>query len=193
MIFKKILLLLLIAAGTWGTTSCAKKTVGTSAKDRYEDNLESVRPRYTYVEPVIEAPEPPKEKKKEPVKYRPTKTEEPLYVTKRVEAVLDTMARQNRAIRYINGYRVQLYVGNTRQEADAAKSYVYQIFPELYPYVSYSSPTYRVKAGDFMYRADADDYLEQIRQQYPAAVVLPDRVEIKKGLQIRASNDTPKY
>ncbi len=103
------------------------------------------------------------------------------------------MARQNRAIRYISGYRVQLYVGNTRQEADAAKSYVYQIFPELYPYISYSSPTYRVKAGDFMYRAEADDYLEQIRQQYPAAVVLPDRVEIKKGLQIRASNDTPKY
>ena len=103
------------------------------------------------------------------------------------------MAEQNKAIRYISGFRIQLYVGNLRQEADAAKSYIYQLFPELNPSVTYSQPTYRVKAGDFMYRADADHYLSQIRDQYPAAVILPERVEIKKGLQIRASASVPKY
>jgi hypothetical protein len=172
-------------------SGCTKKSVSNASKDRYEEELGKARPHYTYVEPVIEKPKEP-EKKVTPPRYRPSKSEEPLYINKRLEAVLDTMSQQNRAIRYISGFRIQLYVGNLRQEADNAKSYVYQLFPELNPYVSYSQPSYRVKVGDFMYRADADAYLDQMRQQYPSAVVLPERVEIKKGLEIRASADTIK-
>jgi hypothetical protein len=190
MVYPKLVLSAFLMAALGALAGCAKKNVPTAA-DRYEKNLSKVRPHYTYVEPVIEKSQEPV--KKTPVLYRPTRQDEPLYVTKRLEAVLDTMAEQNKAIRYISGFRVQLYVGNLRQEADAAKAYVYQLFPELNPYVSYSQPTYRVKAGDFMYRTDAEEYLAQIRQQYPAAVILPERVEIKKGLVIRASTGTPKY
>lgn len=193
MILNKTNWLFLLVAIMVTATGCAKKSVGNGALDRYESELKNARPQYTYVEPVIEKPAEKEPVKKEPERYRPSQKDEPLYVTKRLEAVLDTIALQNKAIRYISGYRVQLYVGNARQEADAAKSYIYQIFPELNPYVTFSQPTYRVKAGDFMYRADADDYLSQIRAQYPAAVILPERVEIKKGLEIRASVETPKY
>ncbi len=182
-----IFLVTAVVAG-WG---CTKKAVSNASKDRYEEELGKVRPHYTFVEPVIEKPKEP-QKKDPPPRYRPSKSEEPLYINKRLEAVLDTMAEQNRAIRYISGFRIQLYVGNTRQEADNAKSYVYQLFPELNPYVSYSQPSYRVKVGDFMYRADAEGYLDQMRQQYSSAVILPERVEIKKGLEIRASSNTLK-
>ncbi len=187
---KYTILICLIMAVVVGS-GCTKKTVSNSSKDRYEEELGKSRPHYTYVEPVIDKPKEP-EKKDPPPRYRPTKSEEPLYINKRLEAVLDTMAVQNRAIRYISGFRIQLYVGNVRQEADNAKSYVYQLFPELNPYVSYSQPSYRVKVGDFMYRADAEEYLDQMRQQYPSAVILPERVEIKKGLEIRVSPDTLK-
>lgn len=193
MISNKIKGLFLLVAVMAVASGCAKKSVGSGALDRYESDLKKARPQYTYVEPVIEKPVDKEPAKKEPERYKANRKDEPLYITKRLEAVLDTIARQNKAIRYISGYRVQLYVGNARQEADAAKSYIYQIFPELNPYVTFSQPTYRVKAGDFMYRADADDYLSQIRAQYPAAVILPERVEIKKGLEIRASTETPKY
>jgi hypothetical protein len=188
--YSKFFIFTFLAAALLGVSGCAKKNVP-GAAEKYEKNLKTLRPHYTYVEPVIEKTKEPE--KKAPAPYRPTRQEEPLYITKRLEAVLDTMAEQNKNIRYITGFRVQLYVGNLRQEADAAKAYIYQLFPELNPYISYSQPTYRVKAGDFMYRTDAEDYLAQIRQQYPAAVILPDRVEIKKGLQIRASADSPKY
>jgi hypothetical protein len=184
------ILIFLVTAVVAGS-GCTKKSVSMASKDRYEEELGKSRPHYTYVEPVIEKSKEP-EKKDPPPRYRPTKSEEPLYVNKRLEAVLDTMAEQNRAIRYISGFRIQLYVGNTRQEADNAKSYVYQLFPELNPYVSYSQPSYRVKVGDFMYRADAEAYLDQMRQQYSSAVILPERVEIKRGLEIRASAETLK-
>lgn len=191
MIANKCSILIFLVTAAVAESGCTKKSVSNASKDRYEEELGKTRPHYTYVEPVIEKAKEP-EKKDPPPRYRPTKSEEPLYVNKRLEAVLDTMAEQNRAIRYISGFRIQLYVGNTRQEADNAKSYVYQLFPELNPYVSYSQPSYRVKVGDFMYRADAEEYLDQMRQQYPSAVILPERVEIKKGLEIRASADALK-
>lgn len=189
MIPQKTILYFLLVAGILTTLGCAKKTLsGTSS---YSENLKTVRPRYTYVEPTIEKAKAPE--KPAPTRYRPTKADEPLYITKRLEAILDTISQSNKSIRYINGFRVQLYVGNIRQEADAAKSFVYQLFPEIMPYISYSQPTYRVKVGDFMYRTDAEEFLSNVRQQYPAAVILPDRVEIKRGLEIRASLGNPKY
>lgn len=164
-------------------TGCSKKiTSGTSTAD-YREDLSSVRPRFDYVEPSIE-------KKAEPKPANPESapkkvTDQPLNVNKKLLTVLDTLAQQNKAIKYISGYRIQLYVGNVRQEADNAKAYIYQAFPDLNPYVSYSQPTYRVKAGDFMYRSDAEQFLEQIRGQYSSAVILADRVDIKRSMLIR--------
>ncbi|KQS34223.1 sporulation protein [Dyadobacter sp. Leaf189] len=144
-----------------------------------------MRPRYEYVEPVFDkavtetAPKAGTAPK--------TDVDKPLYVNKKLDTVLDTLAKHNKSIRYINGYRIQLYVGNVRQEADGAKSYIYQAFPDLNPYVSYSQPTYRVKAGDFMYRSDAEQYLDLIKEQYASAVILPDRVDIKRSLNVNPS------
>lgn len=177
---KKFLWALLL--GSIYLSGCSKKSLVSSGSD-YREDLSSVRPHYEYVEPAIG---------KKPVNTNVSTTkptpkpdpDKPLYVNKRLETVLDTMARQNKSIRYINGFRIQIYVGNVRQEADAAKSYCYQAFPDLIPYISYSQPTYRVKVGDFMYRSDAEQYLEMIREQYSSAVILADRVEIKRSLMV---------
>lgn len=173
-----------LLSGILALSGCSKKNLSGSSSSEYREDLSSVRPRFEYIEPVFE-------KKTETV-TAPVNSgskagnDKPLYINKRLETVLDTMSRQNKAIRYISGYRIQIYVGNVRQEADEAKSYIYQSFPDLTPYVSYSQPTYRVKVGDFMYRSDAEQYLDRIREQYSSAVILADRVEIKKSLLLNS-------
>lgn len=184
MLLKNKITLLAITLALLALSGCSKKTTANISSADYREDLTSVRPRFDYVEPVVE--------KKADI--RPTdnvykNSDKPLYINKKLQTVLDTLAQQNKAIRYISGYRIQLYVGNVRQEADNAKSYIYQLFPDLNPYVSYSQPTYRVKAGDFMYRSDAEQYLEQIRGQYSSAVILADRVEIKRSLLIRLPSE----
>jgi hypothetical protein len=182
----KIFLWVLVPMVIW-LSGCSNKSTLSSSKTVYREDLSQVRPRFDYVEPTIERKT---TTKKETVSTSPkAAVDKPIYVNKRLDAVLDTVARQNRAIRYISGFRIQIYVGNVRQEADNAKSYVYQNFPDLNPYVSYAQPTYRVKAGDFMYRSDAEQYLEQIRARYASAVILADRVEIKKSLMLNLSAD----
>jgi hypothetical protein len=163
-------------------SGCGSRTIPQKSNANYREDLSAVRPRYEYTEPVIEKKV---EIKNEPAgKASQVPDGKSLHVNKRLSAVMDTVYRQNKAIRYVNGFRIQLYVGNVRHEADNAKSYIYTVFPDLNPYVSYSQPTYRVKAGDFMYRSDAEVYLEQIREQYASAVILTDRVEIKKSMML---------
>lgn len=187
MTLKKKIFLLALPLGLLAFSGCSKKSTPSASSADYREDLSSVRPRFEYVEPSIG--------KKPETKPAPTDNTSKVAngktasVNKRLQTVLDTMAQQNKAIKFISGFRIQLYVGNVRQEADNAKAYVYQLFPDLNPYVSYSQPTYRVKAGDFMYRSDAEHYLEQIRGQYSSAVILADRVDIKRSLMIRASGE----
>lgn len=184
MLLKNKITLLAIPLALLALSGCSKKTTANISSADYREDLTSVRPRFDYVEPVVE-----KKADLRPAENVYKNSDKPLYINKKLQTVLDTLAQQNKAIRYISGYRIQLYVGNIRQEADNAKSYIYQLFPDLNPYVSYSQPTYRVKAGDFMYRSDAEQYLEQIRGQYSSAVILADRVEIKRSLLIRLPSE----
>lgn len=106
-------------------------------------------------------------------------------MNKRLDAILDTMAVQNRRVRYAPGYRVQVYVGNERAAADAAKLQLYQLFPELSAYMSYQQPTYRLKVGDFMRKMDAERYFSKLRSVFVSAQLQPDKVDVRRGLLIK--------
>ena len=116
---------------------------------------------------------------------RTTGPAEAMHVNRRLDAVLDTIADQNRSIRYAPGYRVQVYVGNQRQEVESVKLMIYQNFPELSAYLSYSQPTYKLKVGDFMRRLDAERYYASIRQLIASAQLRPDKVDVRRSLLIR--------
>ncbi len=164
-------------------SGCGKKAIVSNSSSVYNEDLSNVRPHYQYKEHLLNGNF--QEVAIEKTEIEPNQ-ENALAVTEKLEKAISAIKTQNKSIKYINGFRIQLYVGNIRQDADNAKSYIYHAFPELVPYMSYSQPTYRVKAGDFMYRGDAQAYLDQIRDQYTSAVILPDRVEIQKSLSLNS-------
>lgn len=106
-------------------------------------------------------------------------------VNRQLDAVLDTLAAQNRSIRYAPGFRIQVYVGTQRQEVDAMKALIAQNFPELNPYLSYNQPTYKLKVGDFMRRIDAERYYASIKQQVRSAQLQGDKVDVRRALLIK--------
>ncbi|PWJ59862.1 sporulation related protein [Dyadobacter jejuensis] len=186
-LFNKVLLAITLLGNIF-LAGCAKKTYLRSSTNIHSEDLSSVRPRYDYEAPVISGTFLTNEKENKP-ETNDTKRDNPDAVNKQLDKALAALADQNKSIKYISGFRIQLYVGNVRQQADDAKSYIYRQFPELVPYISYSQPTYRVKAGDFMYRADAQSYLEQIKDIFPSAVILTDRVDIKKSFVLNSAYD----
>ncbi|HEX4876604.1 MAG TPA: SPOR domain-containing protein [Chitinophagaceae bacterium] len=80
------------------------------------------------------------------------------------------------------GFRLMIISTNSRDEAIAAKTKVYTYFPELKAYLWYQSPYFRVKAGNFKDRKDAEAYQRRMNAYFPKGVfIMKDIIEVKPG------------
>ncbi len=80
------------------------------------------------------------------------------------------------------GFRLMIISTNSRDEAIAAKTKVYTYFPELKAYLWYQSPYFRVKAGNFKDRKDAEAYQRRMNTYFPKGVfIMKDVIEVKPG------------
>ena len=80
------------------------------------------------------------------------------------------------------GYRLMIISTNSRDEAIAAKTKIYTYFPELKAYLWYQSPYFRVKAGNFKDRKDAESYQKRLNNYFPKGVfIMKDIIEVKPG------------
>lgn len=78
------------------------------------------------------------------------------------------------------GFRLMIISTNNRDEAIAAKTTIYTYFPELQPYLWHQSPYYKVKAGNFRDRKEAEAYQKRLAVYFPKGVfVMNDVIEVK--------------
>ncbi len=99
-----------------------------------------------------------------------------LLVKKQVE--INEITTRN-ARRFVPGFRILVVNTNDRNKALSAKSKLYQQFPDLTVYLMYQAPFYKLKAGNFKERKDADDYLPNIQRLFPTGVyVVRDTIEV---------------
>lgn len=83
------------------------------------------------------------------------------------------------ARRTAKGYRILVISTNSRDEAIAAKTKIYTSFPELKAYMWHQSPYFKVKAGNFKDRKEAEDYRKQMNAIFPKGVfIMNDIVEV---------------
>lgn len=74
------------------------------------------------------------------------------------------------------GFRVQIYSGSNRSDAQATLSQFKSVHPEMEAYMAYHEPNYRVKVGDFTSRAEANNYMRILRAQYSNVFVLQEDI-----------------
>jgi hypothetical protein len=78
------------------------------------------------------------------------------------------------------GFRLLLISTSSRDEALSAKTKVYTYFPELKAYLWHQSPYYKVKAGNFKDRKDAEAYQKKLNVYFPKGVfIMNDIIEVK--------------
>ena len=78
------------------------------------------------------------------------------------------------------GYRLMIISTSNREEAIAAKTKIYTYFPEMKAYLWHQSPYYKVKAGNFKDRKDAEAYQKKMNSYFPKGVfIMNDVVELK--------------
>lgn len=79
--------------------------------------------------------------------------------------------------RGIHGFRVHLYMdsGNrARLSTQREQAEFEELYPDRKSYIIYEEPYFKLRAGDFRTRLDARRFLEEIRQDYPAAYIVVD-------------------
>lgn len=100
------------------------------------------------------------------------------------ESAADT--RSSVAHRVKAGYRIQVFDDNNvrtaKQEARNRQHQIEMRFPEFKTYVSFNSPYWRVKVGDFRSRGEAESAMAEIKYAFPALArqirIVRDRINI---------------
>lgn len=78
------------------------------------------------------------------------------------------------------GFRLMIISTINRDEAIAAKTKIYTYFPELKAYLWHQSPYYKLKAGNFKERKDAETYQKKMNVYFPKGVfIMNDVVELR--------------
>jgi len=80
----------------------------------------------------------------------------------------------------IEGYRVQIFFESGNYSGARAREVkeVFELdYPDIPAYITWQSPNYRVRVGDFRTRMDAQRFLQQIIRDYPNAWVIKDEIK----------------
>ena len=76
----------------------------------------------------------------------------------------------------VEGFSIQVYSGK-REEALNTKKQLASIMPNLESEVQFTEPIFRVKAGKYFNRMDAQQDFAQIKRYFPTAIIIPERLE----------------
>jgi hypothetical protein len=77
---------------------------------------------------------------------------------------------------FSEGFRIQIYNGNNREDANRIKSEFYGKFPGMRCYLTYMQPYYKVRIGDYVDQESARGDLKKLARFYPSSFLVPDQI-----------------
>lgn len=151
----------------------AQQGTGTSTTDGdYYENLSGLRPKVELPAEVDKNPS--GHSGKQPVKnVTPTRS-----VNSKVDAVLDSINRYNLTRKFIDGYTIQIYSGQSREDAMNAKKKINEEWPEYSAILQYQQPKFKVIVGRYYTKLEAQPDFYRIRQTFPSAIFAPEKIQI---------------
>lgn len=113
------------------------------------------------------------------------KVDDSSYVNRdpRIDRLVEKHRQYNQANPGVDGFRVQIFFdsgNNSKKAAQTAREKFMETFPDVPAYLTFNTPYYRVRVGDFRTKLEAEGFLFQLSSVYPNAFTVPDRVLIEK-------------
>ena len=96
-----------------------------------------------------------------------------------VDAVLDSIDRINQLRKFVDGYTIQVYAGQSREAANQAKKTMADEAADLRAELQYLAPKFRVKVGAYYTRLEAQKDLVRLRKMFPNAILVPEKMLIR--------------
>lgn len=99
-----------------------------------------------------------------------------LTVNTKVDAVLDSIDKINQLRKFIDGYTIQIYSGQNREEANLAKKRMAEEAVDLRADLQFQAPKFRVKVGSYFTRLEAQRDLVRLKRMFPNAILVPEKI-----------------
>jgi hypothetical protein len=97
-----------------------------------------------------------------------------------LEALMEKYRAENYASPGIDGYRVQVFsdAGNNAKDRAAAILQEFEVaFPGVPVYLTYQQPNFKVRAGDFRFKAEARKLQKTIQTNFPGSFIVRDFIQ----------------
>ena len=97
----------------------------------------------------------------------------------RIESLISKQSRLYELDSSFSGYRIHIFmeIGNEAlQHAEEVKKQFENAFPNIPIYLTYSEPYFRLRAGDFRNRVEAEKCLRLIKPKFKEAFVTSDMI-----------------
>ncbi len=99
----------------------------------------------------------------------------------RLEILLTKHIQINQNKEGIEGFRIQIFSdsgNNSKNQAQAVNDGFIARFPTIKAYLTFKSPNYRVRIGDFRNRLDAQRFLLEVTSDYLNAFIVSEKINL---------------
>ncbi len=97
-----------------------------------------------------------------------------------LDSLIDKNIAKNNISKTISGYRIQLFSGNERINANNIKTKFLRLFPEQTAYLSYQQPYFKIRVGDFRSRLEAKLFYNKIKDEFSESIIIQDKINLPK-------------
>ena len=103
----------------------------------------------------------------------------------RIDMLVQKHIRINQVLNTMDGFRIQLFSdsgNNSKNKAQAVHDEIQSRYPHLGVYLTFKSPNYKVRIGDFRTKLDAQRFLIELTGDYPNAFIIADQINLPKQI-----------
>jgi hypothetical protein len=97
-----------------------------------------------------------------------------------LDSIIDKKNRENTINQTINGYRIQLFSGNERNNANNIKTKFLKLYPDQTAYLAYNQPYFKIRIGDFRTKLDAKLFYNKIKGEFNECIIIADKINLPK-------------
>lgn len=97
-----------------------------------------------------------------------------------IHLLVNKHIESNKKQKGIPGYRIQVYSGSghsARGKAEGIESFFLEEYPDVACYLSYYSPNFKVRVGDFRTKSEALKFKKEIVLNFPSTYIVKDIIK----------------
>jgi hypothetical protein len=101
----------------------------------------------------------------------------------RADLLVKKHIRINQVLNTMDGFRIQVFSDSgisSKNKAQAVQDEFRARFPAMGAYLTFKSPNYKVRIGDFRTKLDAQRFLIELTADYPNAFIITDQINLPK-------------